>query len=123
MNIQQWVATLGDDALAQVETESSQELYKRARQSGAPTGDAVGREVDRLLAVQAARRKEAADQREAYVVTCLKRRIQQFEEGRLGMCSCRDCLAGYVARDVSRMCAEGQRCFWLDAGQYQPYTP
>ncbi|MBZ5621026.1 MAG: hypothetical protein LAQ69_20210 [Acidobacteriia bacterium] len=123
MTIQLWIATLNDEGLAHLEYAASAERYKRARQCAVPTDDAVGREVDRLLTVQAARRKEAADAREAHVVRCLKRRIQQFEEGRLGMCACRDCLAGYVALDPSLMCPKGEWEFWGDANQWQPYTP
>lgn len=120
--VQDWVATLNSDSLTRLEDMIQQERRRRNRSAALPD-EAVQREVERLLAVRDARRREAADQREAHVVRCLQRRIQLFEEGRLGMCSCTKCLAGYVSLDTSRMCPEGQRQFWHDAGQWQPYTP
>lgn len=121
MSIQEWLITLDADQLDRLETAVYQERCKRDRP--AVPNEVVDLEVDRLLAVQAARRKEAARLWEEHVARTLERRIKEFEEGRLGMCSCRDCLAGYVARDVARMCRNGQWQFGRDANRWQPYTP
>jgi hypothetical protein len=117
-----WLTTLNADQLDHLEAIIYQERYKRNR-SAALSDEAVQQEVDRVLRVRDARRKEAADQWEEHKVKCLKRRIRQFEEGRLGMCSCRDCLTGYVSLDISRMCKKGQWQFWLDAERWKPWTP
>ena len=118
----EWLSGLTDDALTAMEAAVLLERHKHS-QGPALSSGAVSQEVDRLLAVRDAQRKEGEQQWQAHVVRCLKRRIEQFELGRLGMCSCRECLAGYVSLDVSRMCRTGQEEFLFDARRWQPYTP
>lgn len=87
------------------------------------TEEEISREVERIEANRDARRKAAADESEAHVLRTLKRRLQEFREGRRGMCSCRSCLTGYVAEDVTRLCRNGAQQFWQDANQWTPWTP
>ena len=86
------------------------------------TSEVVNREVDRLLALQDARREAGAEESEAHIARCLERRIRAFENGKLGMCNCRNCLTGYVARDIDRMCATGQWQFWQEANRWRPHV-
>ncbi len=120
MDIQEWLSTLDRDQLDRLVTQVYQEVNKRDR----PTvpDEVVDQGVNRLLALQAARRKEAAQRWEAHVVQTLERRLRDFEMGRQSMCTCRDCFAGYVARDVKRMCQTGQWQFSKDADQWHPFT-
>jgi hypothetical protein len=112
------VSRLTDSWLQALGEAVSQEQRKRS-QGAALSPDAVGREVDRLLAVEAARRKVAAEDRQEHLLRVLKLRIARFEDGRqIGMCQCRDCLSGYIVRDVRRLCLDGQRQFWAEADPY-----
>ena len=87
------------------------------------TEEEIKQQVERITAGQDARRKEADADFEEYKLTCLKRRLAQFEAGRLGMCSCQECLAGYVSLNVSRLCREGQRQFALEANGGHRWVP
>jgi hypothetical protein len=76
----------------------------------------VEREVDRILAARESIRREASEQRDKYVIRILKRRLEEFTTGRrIGMCFCRNCLAGYVTLDVSSLCINGRNQFNQDA--------
>jgi hypothetical protein len=112
------VTCLTDSWLQALGEAVSQEQRKRS-QGVVLSDDAVGREVDRLLAVEAARRVVAAEDRREHLLRVLKVRITRFEAGRqIGMCACRDCLSGYIVRDIKRMCLDGQRQFWAEADPY-----
>jgi hypothetical protein len=87
------------------------------------TEEEISKEVERIIAGRDARRKAAENDFAEYKILVLKRRLAQFEAGRLGMCSCSECLAGYVALKVSRLCREGQRQFALEANGGQRWVP
>jgi hypothetical protein len=87
------------------------------------TEQQIAQEVARITAGRDARRKAAKAEFEKYKLLCLKQRLAQFEEGRLGMCSCSECIAGYVALKESRLCREGHRQFALQANGGQRWVP
>jgi hypothetical protein len=126
MDAEKWVATLTDAELERLESVICAERLTRARnalngQTHAAPDDAMGQEVDRLIAVRDARRAEAARQYHQYVIGAMERRRQMFEEGRLGMCSCRACLTAYVQLDRSLLCPTGEWQFKQDAS-WSPWT-
>ena len=123
MDAHEWLAGLAEERLSDLEDAISRERAKRHIWPPALPIDAVDAEVERLLAIQAARRKKAAEDWEAHILGCLKRRKHLFEIGRLGMCSCRECLRGYTMLTVSRMCDKGQWQFRQDANAWHPWVP
>jgi len=117
--VKAFLSTADEQVLDAVETAVR---LVRARRLGLATEEAVSQEVDRLLSVRDARRVEARRQWDEHVIRTLKQRLSRFEEGRLGMCSCRDCLSGYVTLDVERMCHEGTWQFWQEANGWKPWV-
>ena len=120
MNLNAWLQSLDSAALEKLSAALVQEEKRRARPVGLdPITEA---EVERLQGVKAARQTEASRQWQQHISRTLRSRIERFEAGRLGLCDCAECLAGYVLRDPERMCDEGKRQFFLEAGKWQQYT-
>lgn len=107
------VARLDDSALRDLADAVSREQRKRG-QRVALSGDVVAVEVDRIRAVKAAQQEAADEAWKVRIISGLKRRIREFENGSLELCFCRNCAEGYVLLDLDRLCLTGQRQFWTE---------
>jgi hypothetical protein len=102
------LSTLSPDKFTRLESAVSFERARRHYNAQPLSDDAMNTEVNRLLVVEAERRARYQAEFNKQVLNTIQRRLKLFESGRLlGVCGCRDCLAGYVTSDSARMCERG----------------
>ena len=79
-------------------------------------------EIDRLLALRDARRVDAVKESVANTRRVMADRLRRYSDGKLSLCDCRSCLAGYIIGDVSLLCREGLYQLRMDGGNDLPWT-